>query len=135
MLAVTTAMVLLYFKLPDSIRSGVSRSAHDFYVKAKKHELKELKGIPKAAAAGASHGTPASEVMDDTTDADSGDDAVPAESTEASASARVARKAARPPRWTSVGFRLGACAPAKRVPKPAAPQPEADAGVVAGVDV
>ena len=41
---------MLYFKLPDSIRSSVARSAHDCYVYAKKSELKEAKGEAKKAS-------------------------------------------------------------------------------------
>ena len=90
-LAVTTASVMLYFRLPDSIRSGVCRSAHDFYVTAKKHELKPPKEA--AAAPAASDAT-----MDDGTDADSGDDALPAVSLKASIKAKMARKAEGAPR-------------------------------------
>jgi len=40
-LAMTTACIMLYFRLPDSIRSGVCRSAHDYYVRTKKILTKE----------------------------------------------------------------------------------------------
>lgn len=67
-IAMTASCVMLYFKLPDSIRSSVARSAHDFYVETKHTELGRRKthlkrmGSPKtkrkngaatAAAAGA----------------------------------------------------------------------------------
>ena len=39
-IAMTASCIMLYFKLPDSIRSSVARSTHDFYVAAKKAELK-----------------------------------------------------------------------------------------------
>lgn len=132
-LAMTTASVMLYFRLPDSIRSGVCRSAHDFYVTAKKHELK----TPKAAAAApgaASASASSTDGADDATDADSGDDTLPVVSLKASIKARVTRKAESAPRWASAGLRLSASAPTKRVPtapKSAAPhpEPEPDAGV------
>lgn len=38
-IAMTASCVMLYFKLPDSIRSSVARSAHDFYVETKHTEL------------------------------------------------------------------------------------------------
>jgi hypothetical protein len=38
-IAMTASMVMLYFKLPDSIRSSVARSAHDYYVETKHTEL------------------------------------------------------------------------------------------------
>ena len=34
-IAMTASCVMLYFKLPDSIRSSVARSAHDYYVETK----------------------------------------------------------------------------------------------------
>jgi len=44
MSAMLTAFVMLYFRLPDSIRAGVCRSAHDCYV----HEKIKLKKWPAA---------------------------------------------------------------------------------------
>ena len=38
-IAMTASCVMLYFKLPDSIRSSVARSAHDYYVETKHTEL------------------------------------------------------------------------------------------------
>ena len=38
-IAMTASCVMLYFKLPDSIRSSVARSAHDYYVETKQTEL------------------------------------------------------------------------------------------------
>ena len=38
-IAMTASCVMLYFKLPDSIRSSVARSAHDYYVETKHGEL------------------------------------------------------------------------------------------------
>jgi hypothetical protein len=34
-LALFTALIMLYYRLPDSIASGISRSAHDHYVASK----------------------------------------------------------------------------------------------------
>jgi hypothetical protein len=36
LITMVSALVILYYLLPDSIRSGVSRSAHDYYVGSKK---------------------------------------------------------------------------------------------------
>ena len=38
-IAMTASCVMLYFKLPDSIRSSVARSAHDYYVDTKHTEF------------------------------------------------------------------------------------------------
>ena len=53
-IAMTASCVMLYFKLPDSIRSSVARSAHDYYVETKhtelgrrKSHLKKMGGSPK----------------------------------------------------------------------------------------
>jgi len=40
-IGMTTACIMLYYKLPDSVRSGVCRSAHDYYVRTKKILTKE----------------------------------------------------------------------------------------------
>lgn len=73
-IAMTASCVMLYFKLPDSIRSSVARSAHDFYVETKHTELGRRKthlkrmGSPKtqgrngavvATATKPGNGTPA----------------------------------------------------------------------------
>lgn len=43
MLAMLTALVMLYYRLPDSIRSGVCRSAHDYYAKGKRDLEREAR--------------------------------------------------------------------------------------------
>ena len=69
-IAMTASCVMLYFKLPDSIRSSVARSAHDYYVETKHGELGRKKshlkkmGSPKTkrkngAAAAPAAGAPA----------------------------------------------------------------------------
>ena len=70
-IAMTASCVMLYFKLPDSIRSSVARSAHDYYVETKhtelgrrKSHLKKMGGSPKTkrkngAAAAPAAGAPA----------------------------------------------------------------------------
>jgi len=47
MSAMLTAFVMLYFRLPDSIRAGVCRSAHDCYVH-EKIKLKKARPEPSA---------------------------------------------------------------------------------------
>ena len=43
MFAMLTALIMLYYRLPDSIRSGVCRSAHDYYAQGKKNLQREAK--------------------------------------------------------------------------------------------
>ena len=54
-IAMTASCAMLYFKLPDSIRSSVARSAHDYYVQVKKTQLvKTTKAPPPASSQSAS---------------------------------------------------------------------------------
>ena len=50
LLALLTAFVMLYYRLPDSIRAGVCRSAHDYYVE-QKAKLKPSRAADAAVAA------------------------------------------------------------------------------------
>ena len=61
MLATLTAFVMLYYRLPDSIRSAVCRSAHDYYSVGKKQlakEVAEARSGPYAGDAGITSHTP-----------------------------------------------------------------------------
>lgn len=49
MLAMLTALIMLYYRLPDSIRSGVCRSAHDYYAQGKKNLLREARMASESA--------------------------------------------------------------------------------------
>ena len=51
-----SALVMLYYRLPDSIRSGVSRSAHDHYVKSKRRIEKRSSSASLAASMSGSIG-------------------------------------------------------------------------------
>ena len=54
MLATLVAGVMLYYRLPDSIRSGVCRSAHDFYLVGKK-QLEQQRSVTAAATRTRTH--------------------------------------------------------------------------------
>lgn len=68
LLALYTAFVMLYYRLPDSIRAGVCRSAHDYYVQQKKL----LKKREQAASHGGAEDAAASVSCSSMSDASQG---------------------------------------------------------------
>lgn len=73
MLASLTTFIMLYYRLPDSIRSGVCRSAHDAYAKGKKELEREAKAAAMASSASAAMISPSSASELETTDNEDGE--------------------------------------------------------------